>query len=184
MSVVLYTLFYPENMLWLCHSQRELCGSRPSWPLLLSDLIFPNGAFGPSGSIRAWWVIHRSIWDCKIAESRWRINQANKILRFSAEVDEIARKQASHRNNSERRFRVLRMNGENAPIKSVNANDKLNVVTSYAIWLNDQCENYQCDLSWSRTSRYGIYELVRIMLCDHPQRQENICRGRGTRKKV
>jgi hypothetical protein len=34
------------------------------------------------------------------------------------------------------------------------------------------------------TSPYGIYELVRIMLCDHPQRQENICRGRGTRKKV
>lgn len=54
----------------------------PPRPLLLSDLISSNGAFGPSGSIRAWWVIHRSIWDCKIAESRWRINQANKILRF------------------------------------------------------------------------------------------------------
>ena len=34
------------------------------------------------------------------------------------------------------------------------------------------------------TSPYGIYEWVRIMLCDHLQRQENICRGRGTRKKV
>jgi len=60
------------------------------------------------------------------------------------------RKKASHRNNSERRFRVLRINGENAPIKLVNANDKLNIGTSCAIWLNDQCEDYQCDFSWSR----------------------------------
>ena len=76
------------------------------------------------------------------------------------------------------------MNGENAPIKSVNANDKLNVGTSYAFWLNDQCEDNQSDFLDLETSPYGIYELVRIMLCDHPQRQENICRGRGTRKKV
>jgi hypothetical protein len=69
------------------------------------------------------------------------------------------------------------MNGENAPIKSVNANDKLNIGTSNAKITNVTFLDLE-------TSPYGIYELVRIMLCDHPQRQENICRGRGTRKKV
>jgi hypothetical protein len=124
-------LLYPENKLQLCHYQRNNVPLDPSWPLQVSDLIIPHGAFGASDYLErgGHFIFPAKISIANMAQSCFRIYQSTENPTYWVEIDKIARQQPSYINKYKARsVRVSRRHRVDGPIRLVNASPKWSVL--------------------------------------------------------